>query len=520
MTLPEPTLPISSATKTLASVSLRDLFPDAQFMGSKNIQVRNCTSSSLRCLPGDVFVAMVGSHHDGHDYVQDAIDQGASAIVAERSLPVSVPTCVVENSREAFGKICQALAGNPSKKTKVIGVTGTNGKTTTCYLIKSILEAAGQTVGISSSMGYDNGFDQQPWQCSTPDSSILADLLSRMEFNGCSHAVVEASSHALAQDKLAGIDLDAAVFTNIRQDHIDFHGTVKNYHNAKAKLLNHLRPSGFAIFNADDPGSEKILNRSITPALTVALHGEGEITASVVERHKSEQTFLLSAGNETVPVCTRMIGDHHIYNCLLAAAVGLVYGFDLKTVVRGLEAVDHVPGRMERIEQGQPFGVFVDYAHTQDALAMALKALRRVTHGRLICVYGAGGDCDRTKRPMMGRVAERGSDISMITTDNPRSENPMEIIHDIMDGYDRPAKAHVMPNRREAIKWAINEAQTGDTVLIAGRGNETHQLVRRERIELDDRQVAKEAIRKLTAEEVELSPVDLPHASIIKFPRC
>jgi UDP-N-acetylmuramoyl-L-alanyl-D-glutamate--2,6-diaminopimelate ligase len=260
---------------------------------------------------------------------------------------------------------------------------------------------------------------------------------------------------------------------------------------AKSRLLEHLSGEGFAVINADDPTSASYLSEIGSPVLTVGIRSAAEISAEVVERYISEQTFLLTAGSETVPVRTRMIGTHHVYNCLAAAAVGLAYGIDLMTVVRGLEAVEHLPGRLERIECGQPFGVFVDYAHTPDALSGSLQTLRGVVEGRVICVFGAGGDRDRLKRPQMGRAVEAGTDMAVVTTDNPRTEDPRAIEADILQGFDEPEKARVIPDRAEAIGWALSEALPGDCVLIAGKGHETYQIIGEERIHFDDCETAR-----------------------------
>lgn len=460
---------MTSRSTLSEGISLRKLLPEAQFFGAQDIRVRSYSADSQRCLTGDLFAAIAGPDVDGHDFIMDALERGASSILSERQLPINQPTCVVPNSRQAYGKICHALADHPSQELKVIGVTGTNGKTTVCALIKAVLEEAGAKVGSASSFGYDNGYDQQRWNCTIPGAAIQADLLSRMRFNGCSHALLEVSSQALALDDLAGIEFDAVAITNIRQNHTNFHGSVRNYFKAKQKVLSYLRDTGFAVFNADDPTSNRLMEGFSLPSLSVALHGVGEITASVVERHKSEQTFLIFAGGESAVVCTRMIGDQHIYNCLIATAVGLVYGISLQTIVRGLESIQSLPSRMERIECGQPFGVFVDQATTHDGLAMALKAIRRVTHGRVICVYGAdhGGDSDR--RPMLGRVIEKGADVALLTSSGQAHASSLEIVHDLLDGFAKPAKAHIIPTREEAIRWAISQAETGDTILLAGQ---------------------------------------------------
>jgi UDP-N-acetylmuramoyl-L-alanyl-D-glutamate--2,6-diaminopimelate ligase len=301
---------------------------------------------------------------------------------------------------------------------------------------------------------------------------------------------MEVSSHALDQSRVAGIAFDVACVTNVRRDHLDYHHSILDYRLAKSRLLGRLAPEGLAVINADDPTAAGYLSQIDGPVLTVAIRSAAEITATILERMASEQTFLLTAGSEAVPVRTRMIGAHHVYNCLVAAAVGLAYGIDLPTVVRGLEAVDYVPGRLQRIECGQPFAVFVDYAHTPDALAGSLQALREVVQGRLICVFGAGGDRDRGKRPLMGRAVEAGADLAVLTNDNPRSEDPQAILRDVLSGLRNPADARVVADRAEAIAWALAQARAGDCVLVAGKGHETYQILGTERIPFDDCEVA------------------------------
>ncbi|MEX0977579.1 MAG: UDP-N-acetylmuramoyl-L-alanyl-D-glutamate--2,6-diaminopimelate ligase, partial [Pirellulales bacterium] len=391
-------------------VSLRELFEGAEFSGAADIRVRSCTCDSRACQSGDVYVAITGTCVDGHDYVDEAVANGASAIVAERYLPTSVPACVVGDTREALGEICQALAGRPSRRMRVIGVTGTNGKTTTSHLIASILEAAGHRTGLLTTLAYSDGLEAAPADMTTPTAPVLAHWLAQMADGGCSHAVVEISSHAIAQRRIAGIELAAACLTNLRRDHLDYHETLLNYHRTKGRIFEHLAPAGVAVINADDPASLQYAPLVPCGVLSVAMHKPANVTATLIERCKSEQTFLLSAGDMTAAVRTAMIGDHHISNCLMAAAVGLAEGIDLPTIVSGLENVSRVAGRLERIECGQPFGVYVDYAHTPDALAVALDTLGEVTPGRLICVFGAGGNRDAAKRPLMGRAVNERAD--------------------------------------------------------------------------------------------------------------
>ena len=481
--------PASPAT----GVSLRQLLDEACVVGADDIVVTRCTSDSRRTRPGDLFVALPGVEHDGHEYIADAVRRGAAAVLASRPAPgVALPVCYVDDTRAAYGQLCQALAGQPSRAVKVVGITGTNGKTTTSILTASALQAAGHAPGVIGTLGIVDGreVDQANW--TTPPAHVLASAMRRMADNGCTHAVMEVSSHALAQSRVAGIEFDVAAFTNVRHDHLDYHGSLANYRAAKARLLDHLSPEGFAILNADDELCRSLLARVDGPVLTVGIDRPAELSAHVLERCASEQTFLLSAGDETFPVRTRLIGEHNVSNCLVAAAIGLAYGIDLATIVRGIEAVDHVPGRLERVECGQPFAVFVDYAHTPDALSSVLETLREVTHGRLICVFGAGGDRDKLKRPAMGRAVERAADLAIVTNDNPRSEDPRKIAEQIISGCRASSAIETIEDRGLAIRWALAQATEGDTVLIAGKGHETHQIIGDEQREFDDRAVAKE----------------------------
>ena len=473
-------------------VSLRELVSDAQITGDANVAVTGCTCDSRQVRGGELFAALVGSRHDGHDFIAEAAARGCAAVLSERPVPDALlPCCVVPNAREAYGRICQTLAGNPSRLLKLIGVTGTNGKTTTSCLIAGVLAAAECRVGILGTLGYLDGRVLHPASHTTPPPERLATLLAGMVDNGCTHAVMEVSSHALDQSRVAGVSFDAACVTNVTQDHLDHHASLRDYRLAKAKLFDHLTGEGFAVLNADDPGSASYLRQLNGPVLTVAIQAAAEITATPIEQCMSEQTFLLTAGSETVPVRTEMIGTHHIYNCLTAAAVGLTYGIELTTIARGLESVGHVPGRLERIECGQPFGVFVDFAHTPAALSGVLKALRQVTAGRLICVFGTGGECDRKKRPLMGRAVEQAANVAILTNDNLRHEDPQAIFHDILSGLQNANRMEVIPDRVQAIHRALRVARPGDCVLIAGKGHEDTQIIGDRRLPLDDRDVAR-----------------------------
>jgi UDP-N-acetylmuramoyl-L-alanyl-D-glutamate--2,6-diaminopimelate ligase len=482
-------------------IRLREVLPEAELVGADDIEVAGCSRDSRQVQAGELFAALRGSRADGHDFAVQAAARGCTAILAQRPLRgVSVPVCYVPDSREAYGRVCQALAGNPSRQLKVVGVTGTNGKTTTTHLIASILSTAGLKPGLMGTLGCFDGEDFEPSPMTTAPPEILAGWLSRMAANGCSHAVMEVSSHALDQARIAGIGLDAACVTNVQRDHLDYHHSIRDYRLTKSRLLDYLAGDGFAVLNADDATSAAYLSRLAAPVLTIGIRSAAEITGVLLERCASEQTFLLSAGSENIPVRTRMIGTHHIYNCLMAAAVGLAYDLDLATVVRGLEAVQQVPGRLERLECGQPFSVFVDFAHTPDALTGCLQTLRDVTEGRLICVFGAGGDRDRQKRPLMGRAVEADADLAVITNDNPRTEDPQAIAQDILRGFSRPPAAAVILDRAEAIAWALSQAQPGDCVVIAGKGHEKYQIFGTRPIEFDDAEVARQWLYEVQPE--------------------
>jgi len=485
-------------------VKLRDVLPQIGPYGAGELELVGCACDSRRVRSGDLFVAIAGSEHDGHDFIDEAIRRGCRAVLTDRPMATlaAVPVIEVDNARDAFGRICQALAGHPSHRLKLVGVTGTNGKTTTATLIAGVLNRAGHKAGLLGTLGYFDGdeVDDAPW--TTPPADHLARWLRRMADGGCTHAVMEVSSHALDQSRTAGVRFDAACVTNVTHDHLDYHTSLADYRASKSRLLAQLPAEGLAVINADDPVARGYLPQIDGPALTVGIGSAAEITATPIERCASEQTFLITAGSETVPARTRMIGDHHIYNCLIAAAVGLSYGIELVDVVRSLEAAEHIPGRLERIECGQPFGVFVDYAHTPHALETALTTLRRVTTGRVICVFGAGGDRDAAKRPLMGTAAARLADHIILTSDNPRSEDPAAIADDILDRVERREQVDIQLDRRTAIHQALASAQPGDTVLIAGKGHEQVQIIGEERLDFDDASVARQWLYEQASESI------------------
>ena len=471
-------------------VSLGETFPRSRIFGAgEDVRFTSCCADSRKCQPGDLFVALLGKAQDGHDFAQEALARGATAVLAERLLPVPAPICVVQDTRDAFGQVCHALAGQPTSQMQVIGVSGTHGKTSTSVLLSAILQAAQKPCGLLTSLGRFDGCQQLTASQTTPPQAELAHQFSQMLANGCSHAVVELSSRGLAEHRLAGTSLSGAILTNLRRDHLDIHGSLENYRRAKFRMFDFLHKTGFVVTNADDPASQRQLPKIDQPVITVGIHNEAEIKATVIERFPSEQTVMLSAGNDSIPLRTHIIGDQHIYNCLSAAAAGLIMGIDLPTIVRGLESIEEIPGRMQRIECGQDFRVFVDTADTSERLGNALRSLRRVTDGRLICVYGPDGRKPSEDRPLLGRAAERVADLTIITNNNPQHEPALRVAHDVLDGYQNPSTAHLCPDRQKAIQYALEEAQEGDTVLVAGKGNDTFQLIGGAVLPFDDPEV-------------------------------
>ncbi len=479
-----------------AGVSLRELLAD-EVRGSSAADFRaaSCTSDWRQVRPGDVFVAITDAEHDGHDGATAAADGGAAAVVCERPLPVfHIPQFVVSDSRAAYGRLCQALVGDPSRQMKVIGVTGTSGKTTVARLLTSIFRQAGAAAGTLDSFGYWDGWEDRPAQEAPLSPPLLARSLAEMAASGVRHAIIEVSSRELSQAALAGVRLDAVCMTQVGRDHLDWHGSVQNYRRAKRRIFEHLHTDGVAVLNADDPVCVDMLCDLDRPMLTFGLKKPAEISAEVVEQHVNEQTFVLTAGDESVGVRTEIVGDHHIYNCLAAATMGLAYGIELTTVARGLEAVDRLPGRMERIMGGQEFAVFVDAAQSPDTLRATLRAVRQVTSGRVICLFGAPGEQEIEQRQVMGRVVGSMADVAIVTSNAPRGEDPRLICLQVRSGFADVSRPQIVVDRTAAIAHALNLARPGDTVVIAGMGERTYGTDA-DSMPIGDAEIARQALR-------------------------
>ena len=499
-----------SLPKIRIPVSLRRLLPMSSFVGCADVRVTEATDDSRKCTSGVLFAVISGSRCDGVRYVGEAAERGATALLVERPLPgISLPQCVVRNVRRAYAELNAALQGNPSRQLGVVGITGTNGKSTVCWLIRSILQAAGRQTGLLGTIEYSDGLATTESTLTTPDSRTLSAWLAAMVQRGTTHAALELSSHALDQHRASGTLLDVAVVTNLTQDHFDYHGDFASYRASKQRILEQVKPGGRVVLNADDPVAAAFCCHagSENEIVTYGLEVDADVSATILEQTGRESRFVLSADGERVEVCTSLVGRHNISNCLAAAAATRQFGISLNEIAAGIEALTAVPGRLESIDCGQPFSVRVDYAHTDDALRRSLRSVRELSSGRVLCVFGAGGDRDRSKRPLLARAASE-ADLAIVTSDNPRTENPERIIQDILGGFDETShQPHVEVDRAAAIRWALDRAEPGDSVLVAGKGHETEQILGEERIPFDDRTVIREFLSQ-TAQRRE--PLRIP----------
>ena len=480
----------------LQGLPLTEIFPGGRLFGTDEIWFTSCSRSARNCRDGDLYVAILDPQADGHLQVAEAINAGATALVTERLVPAqAVPQYIVPDTRIAYAQICHALSGFPSRRLNVVGVIGSEGKTTTSCLIQSMIRQASLHSGILNSLGYCDGVRTRPAEESTPGPEVMADYLARMRAGGCSHAVLELSDRAIRKRQTAGIELDVACITQWQESELIGADKQDEFRRKKTCIFEQLRPEGLVVLNADDATCRSVEETLHHPVLTFGMEHPAAVNATLIERVASEQTFLLEWGNETIPVRTHLVGDHHIYNCLAATAVGLAYGIPLETIARGLERVDRIPGHLERIECGQPFSLFVDGGHTPAALRSSLRTLREMTSGRLLCVFGAPGERDQHLRAPMGGVAAQYADGLIITDDNPARENSEVIVDGILDGIDHKVDVTVEMDRASAIEIALARAEVGDCVLIAGRGHQSWQRIGSRRYPFDDREVARACLR-------------------------
>src|SRR5881392_1475428 len=482
--------------KTLAAA-----LPIRQVIGTLDRPVESIAYDSRRVQRNGLFVALRGEKTDGHQFIDQAIERGASVIVTEREENNRRVTClVVENTRTALADLSATFYGHPARKLKLAGVTGTNGKTTTAFLIKHICEKAGLRCGLIGTVRYEIGERVLPAIRTTPESLDLQELLAQIVNAGCRATAMEVSSHALAQDRTRGLEWNVAVFTNLTQDHLDFHGTMKSYFESKLKLFTQLgrqqkKRKPVAVVNIDDRYGEQLLTK-IGKKVAVITYGMGvraDFRASNYRVEFGGTSYQLDARGKSYLVRVPLIGRFNVLNSVAALAAANALGVDLREAVFSLGRSPQVPGRLELVAAKRQFQVFVDYAHTPDALGNVLKTLRELDPHRLIAVFGCGGNRDRQKRPLMAETVDRHADYAIITSDNPRKENPDTIVAEIEKGF-RSTHYEKIVDRTQAINRAIELARPHDIVLIAGKGHENYQEFADHTIPFDDIQVARRAI--------------------------
>jgi UDP-N-acetylmuramoyl-L-alanyl-D-glutamate--2,6-diaminopimelate ligase len=488
-----------------------------QVVGDDRLIVPGVAYHSQQVVPGGVFVALKGARKDGHRFLDQALAHGARVVVTEESFepPTGVTSVRVPQARLALAHMSAVFYGHPSRELVLVGITGTNGKTTTSFLLETILQAAGHRVGVVGTVNYRVGEKTWPAPVTTPESLDLQRLLREMQEMGVSHTILEVSSHALEQHRVDAASFDAGVFTNLSQDHLDYHQSLEDYFRAKSRLfceilMNGAGRHGLAVLNLDDPRGQQLYERVEVPRLSYGHHLESTVRPLSwhFQRHGLEALLVTPAGK--LEITSRLVGPYNLSNIMAAAATALGLGVSLEAVKQGLAALSGVPGRLERLGPLAGPSVFVDYAHTPDALAQVLAALNSLDFERIITVFGCGGDRDRTKRPLMGQAAARGSQLLVVTSDNPRTEAPLDIIRDIEAGLEiihypslslaaarRGEQGYlVVPDRREAIRLAVDLADRPDAILVAGKGHEDYQIWGEEKIHFDDREEALEALQE------------------------
>lgn len=444
-------------------------------------EIAALTTDSRKNVKNSLFICLVGKNTDSHECVKEAVKNGAVAIVTERVLDVNIPQLTVKDSRKALGLIAACFNGNPSRRMKIVGITGTNGKTTTSYMFAEILKASGKRVGVIGTLGIRYGRKSFPADLTTPDPIALQETFADMLLSGTEYVVMEVSAHALYHKKLAGTEFSACIFTNLTQDHLDFFGTMFAYKQAKMQLFEG-NTAPIAILNGDDPvGREIGILRGKTGVGKTVYYGLNtpvDAFAVITDETLYSSECILNLSDKLCRVSLSMTGIHNVYNALAAAVCAVELGVEAETVTAGLNGLTGVNGRLERVAQYRGADIYVDYAHTPDGLEKSLDALKRHCKGRLICLFGCGGNRDKTKRPLMGEVSAKKSDFSVLTSDNPRYEDPLDILTDVEKGYRRFSSRYVVvPERKRALEYALDFLKKGDVLLVAGKGGETYQEI-------------------------------------------
>ncbi len=472
------------------------------FDNINNLEIESIENDNRKVVKGSLFICIKGYTVDGHDFAEAAVQQGAVAVISEKPLSLSVPVIVVESTKRAMAVLSDAFYGQPSHKLHMIGITGTNGKTTTSHLIEKILSDANQQTGLIGTMYTKIGAKQLETKNTTPESLTLQKTFKQMVDAGVQSTVMEVSSHALVEGRVHGTDFNVAVFTNLTQDHLDYHHTMDEYKRAKSLLFSqlgntyHLQKPKFAVLNVDDEASNMFIECTSAHVLTYGIDKEANLRATHIQITAQGTVFELVSPFGIHQVKMNLIGKFSVYNALASIAAALCSGVSIENAIASIAGIKGVAGRFELVDQGQDFTVIVDYAHTPDSLENVLKTIKEFAQNKISVVVGCGGDRDRTKRPIMAKVACEYSERPIFTSDNPRSEDPEKILKDMEAGV-AGKRYEVFSDRKEAIYHAIETAESGDVILVAGKGHETYQLVGDNVFDFDDREIAKEAIARL-----------------------
>ena len=480
-----------------------------QVQGDQNVSIQDITADSRAVKLNSLFIALDGATVDGHNYIDKAVAAGAVAVIVSKPVTVPDDVCVitVSDTRQAMMVCVPYFFDYPANRMRMVGVTGTNGKTTTTHMIRHILKAQGHKVGVIGTVHIMIGDTSYPIHNTTPDVVDLQHILYQMVQENVEYCVMEVSSHALALGRVSGVEFDTAVFTNLTQDHLDFHKTFENYLAAKCKLFEQVSASDQvkdnkgAVINIDDSYGHRVMEKTTAPTITYSTLGKGTLNASDVHMSTKNSQYTVNYKGESYPVSMNTTGLFNVYNTLAAIGACLQEGISMEAIDTALKTFSSVPGRFELIEEGQDFAVVVDYAHTPDGLQNILETAKAIKENRIIIVFGCGGDRDATKRPIMGRIAADYGDKIYVTSDNPRTEDPVQIVKDVEVGVKEALRDgtsyEVIVDRREAINHAIHDAKAGDIVIIAGKGHENYQILKNETIHFDDREEARKALKEI-----------------------
>ena len=480
-----------------------------QVEGNQNVSIQDITADSRAVKLNSLFIALDGATVDGHNYIDKAVAAGAVAVIVSKPVTVPDDVCVitVSDTRQAMMVCVPYFFDYPANRMRMVGVTGTNGKTTTTHMIRHILKAQGHKVGVIGTVHIMIGDTSYPIHNTTPDVVDLQHILHQMVQENVEYCVMEVSSHALALGRVSGVEFDTAVFTNLTQDHLDFHKTFENYLAAKCKLFeqvsapNQVKDNKGAVINIDDSYGHRVMEKTTAPTITYSTLGKGTLNASDVHMSTKNSQYTVNYKGESYPVSMNTTGLFNVYNTLAAIGACLQEGISMEAIDTALKTFSSVPGRFELIEEGQDFAVVVDYAHTPDGLQNILETAKAIKENRIIIVFGCGGDRDATKRPIMGRIAAEYGDKIYVTSDNPRTEDPVQIVKDVEVGVKEALRDgtsyEVIVDRREAINHAIHDAKAGDIVIIAGKGHENYQILKNETIHFDDREEARKALKEI-----------------------